>query len=78
MKEDFNILVAGLATILIILVILLSFYIVDTVQERKMFDYLDSNHRRCRCCGALQHRMYPEMELWAGSKTECVCKRYLT
>jgi len=78
MKEDFNILITGLVIIFVILGGLSLFYIVCRARERKMFDYLDSNHRRCRCCGALQHRMYPEMELWAGSKTECVCKRYLT
>jgi len=78
MKTDFNILITGLIIIFVILGGLGLLYIVSYIQGRKMFDYLDDNHRRCRCCGALQHRMSPEMELWAGSKTECVCKRYLT
>ena len=52
--------------------------LVDQAQEQKIFRYLDHNHRQCKVCGEMQHRMYPEMELWAGSKTECVCKKYLT
>ena len=71
--------VIALTIIISALGIIVVYFLVDTIQEKKTFTYLDDDHRRCKVCGTVQRRVFKGWQIWDGPyNKKCNCKKYLT